>query len=50
MQQHQAQNHQSKSKVINIIRTNVIRQAIEEPDEIIDFGNEETLLQDQRVP
>jgi hypothetical protein len=43
--------HGSTKKVINLVhRRNVVRQAIEEPEETIVFGTEDTLLQIQKIP
>ena len=38
--------HGSKNRLVNLINRSTIREAIDEPDDKIDFGMDETLLQD----
>ena len=47
---HHQQLNRFKNRLINLINRSVIREAIDELDEKIDFGMDETLLQVQLVP
>ena len=42
--------HGSSSRLVNLVHRNIVREAIEDPDDKIDFSLDETLLQVHLVP